>query len=64
MLCVCAALACGAHTGQKWLLDPLELKLQTVVSYHMDTKEPGSPEKAASVLNHVALSPALMHAAL
>jgi hypothetical protein len=52
----------GRHRSQKWLLDPLELKLQTLVSYHMDTKEPRSLEKAASALNHVAISAALMQA--
>lgn len=35
--CLCTMCMLGAHRGQKRILDPLELELQTVLSSHVDT---------------------------
>jgi hypothetical protein len=32
---LCITCMPGAHGGQKWVLDPLELELQMVVSSHL-----------------------------
>jgi hypothetical protein len=50
----------SAHRGQKRALEPLELELQTVVSFHVDPEnQTGSPGRTASALDHWAISVAL-----
>lgn len=35
--CKCAVCLCSDHVGQKRVLDPLELELQTAVKHHVGT---------------------------
>lgn len=51
--CLCIRCTCGIHRGQKGASDPLELELEMFVSHHtVQGIQPGSPERAASALNH------------
>jgi len=50
----------GAHTGQWWALDPLELELLMVVSHCVgDGNQAQGLAKAVCALNHWAISPVL-----
>ena len=54
---VCIAYLYSAQRNQKRASDPLELELQTVVNLHVGAGiEPGSSGRAASALNHWAIS--------
>lgn len=47
----------GAGRGQKRMLDPPELELQTVVSHHVKFWEPNpGPGRVANALNHRVIS--------
>lgn len=49
---MCTTCVPGAHRSQK-VLNPLRLKLQSVVNHHVDAKcQPGSSAKATSTINH------------
>lgn len=49
---VCTSYVSSAQKGQKRVLGPLELKLQTIVSHHVLRPKPGPSLGAISALNH------------
>lgn len=45
-MCVCGMCETGAHEKGEWLLDPLELELQAVVSH--SSRVPGTELKSSA----------------
>lgn len=58
LACMCACASCSAYSGQKRVLDHLDLQFQRVASHHMGVgPELGSSARAASTLKHQAIPP-------
>ena len=57
--CMLACMHIGAHRGQKWPSDSLELKSQTFVSHHMGAKNQTwvlcKSNKCCKLLNHLSI---------